>query len=183
MMSAAGRRAHFQDPVFLGVCESPPCRRPRRASSMASTISRCLRTRRRRLEHRHVAALAAAAAASPGDPAPCARRRQVALAHDQDVGDLEDARLDRLHVVAQPGRADDDAGVGQRRDFDIRLAGADRLDDHRVEPRGVQHVDDRGGRARQPAEMAARGQRADEDALVRAECRPCGCDRRAPRRR
>jgi hypothetical protein len=38
--------------------------------------------------------------------------RQVALADRQDVGDLERAGLERLDVVAEAGRADDDPGVG-----------------------------------------------------------------------
>ncbi len=57
--------------------------------------------------------------------------RLVGLADDQHVGDFEDARLDRLDVVAEAGRTHDDAGVGERRDVDVGLARADRLDDDR----------------------------------------------------
>ena len=49
-------------------------------------------------------------------------RRQVALAHDQDVGDLEDAGLDRLHVVAESGRTDDEPRVGELARSRLRTA-------------------------------------------------------------
>ena len=94
------------------------------------------------------------------------RERQVALADREHVGDLERARLDRLHVVAQAGRADDDARVGELDDARLRLPGADRLDDHPLEAAGVEGVDCDARRPRQPAELAARRERADEDVLV-----------------
>ena len=87
---------------------------------------------------------------------------QVALADRQHVGDLERAGLERLDVVAEPGRADDDPGVGERGDARLRLAGADGLDDDAVEAGGVEAVDRRAGRARQPAELAAGGEGTNE---------------------
>ena len=82
--------------------------------------------------------------------------RQVALADGEDVGDLEHAGLDRLHVVAEAGRADDDARVGERDDRRLRLAGADRLDDDAVEAAASNASTARARRARQAAEIAAR---------------------------
>ena len=111
-------------------------------------------------------ASAAAAAAQAEHLAHLARRllgqRQVALADGEHVGDLERAGLQRLDVVAEPGRTDDDAGVGERGDPRFRLAGADGLDDDAVEAGGVEAVDRRARRARQAAELAAGGERADE---------------------
>ena len=88
--------------------------------------------------------------------------RQVALADGEHVGNLERAGLQRLDVVAEPGRADDDPRVGERRDARLRLARADGLDDHPVEAGGIEAVDRRPRRARQPAELAAGGEGADE---------------------
>ena len=90
----------------------------------------------------------------------------VALVDDDDVGDLEEAGLDRLDLVAHLGRLEDDGRVGGRRDLDLALARADRLDEDEVEPARVEHR--RGGpaRRREPAGMAARGHRADEDVGV-----------------
>ena len=70
-----------------------------------------------------------------------------------DVGDLEDAGLDRLDVVAEPGRGHDDRGVRGARDLDLVLADADRLDDDDVEARDVEDVDrvERAARAMPPS--------------------------------
>ena len=94
--------------------------------------------------------------------------RQVALADGEHVRDLERARLERLDVVAEAGRADDDAAVGQRGDRRLRLAGADGLDDDAVEAGGVEAVDRRPGGARDAAERAARRERADEGVRMSA---------------
>ena len=53
------------------------------------------------------------------------RPLQIALVHDEDVGDLHDARLHRLDVVASAGREDYDRRVRHGRYFDFILAGAD----------------------------------------------------------
>jgi hypothetical protein len=68
---------------------------------------------------------------------------QVGLGHHQQVGDLEDAGLERLHVVAEAGRTGHQPGVGHAHDLDFRLPGAHGLDDHHVEAGGVEHVDHR----------------------------------------
>ena len=68
-------------------------------------------------------------------------QRRVALVDDQDVGDLQDAGLDRLHFVAESGRADDDVRVGDATDVNLGLPDADRLDDDDIEAGGVEHVD------------------------------------------
>ena len=91
----------------------------------------------------------------------------VRLVHGEDVGALEDTRLDRLHVVAEPGRHHDQRGVRHAGDLQLVLPDADRLDDDDVGAPCVEHVHDVGGRAGEAAERAARRQRADEDVRVR----------------
>ena len=99
----------------------------------------------------------------------CLGGGMVGLVHHEDVGDLEDARLDRLHVVARARDVDDDRRVRRVRDLDLVLAGADGLDDHDVDARGVHHGDDVAGRRREAAERAARRHAADEDAGIRGQ--------------
>ena len=95
--------------------------------------------------------------------------REIALVHDEDVGDLHDARLHRLHVVAGPGREDDDGRVGHGGDFDFVLAGADGLDQHHVLAEGVEGGDDAGGRGGEAAEVAARRHAAQKHIGVGGE--------------
>ena len=66
----------------------------------------------------------AAAAAPRARRAPAWRRRSasvaigalaIALVHHQQVGDLEQPGLERLHLVAEPGRRHHHHGVGRRR--------------------------------------------------------------------
>ena len=90
----------------------------------------------------------------------------VALVDDDDVGDLEQARLDGLDLVAHLRRLEDDRRVGRGRHLHLALAGADRLEQDHLEAGGVENG--RGGhrRGRQPAGMPARGHAPDEDAVV-----------------
>jgi hypothetical protein len=64
----------------------------------------------------------------------------------------------------QPGVDDDDGGVGLRRDLDLDLAHAHRLDDHSLAADGVEQPDGLGRGQGQAAEVAARRHRADEHA-------------------
>ena len=59
----------------------------------------------------------------------------VALVHDDEVGDLEQAGLDRLDLVAHLGRLQHDRRVRRGRHLDLALAGADGLDEDEVEAR------------------------------------------------
>ena len=92
--------------------------------------------------------------------------RLVALVDDDQVGDLEQAGLDRLDLVAHLGRLEHDRRVGSGRDLDLALAGPDRLDQDQVETGGVQHRRGRRGRRGQPSGVAARCHRADEHAVI-----------------
>ena len=90
----------------------------------------------------------------------------VGLVDDDDVGDLEEPGLDRLDLVAHLGRLEHDRRVGGGRDLDLALARPDGLDEDEVEPDGVQHGRRGAARRRQPAGVAPRGHRADEDVGV-----------------
>ena len=83
-----------------------------------------------------------------------------------DIGDLQNASLDRLDFVTEPGRRDDDDAVRRLNDIDFVLSDAHRLDDNHVEPGGIQHVDNVEGRPSEPAERAAGGHAADEHPRV-----------------
>ena len=75
-------------------------------------------------------------------------------------------RLHGLDVVAEARRRDEHAHVGDLGHVDLALAGADRLDQDEVLAGGIEGVDHAYGRRRQPAQVAAAGQRAHEDAVV-----------------
>ena len=91
----------------------------------------------------------------------------VRLVHDEDVRDLHDARLERLHLVARAGDERDDRHVRGANDVHFVLPDADRLDDDDVRPRRVEHERRVTRRARETAEVPARRHAADEHALVR----------------
>ena len=103
----------------------------------------------------------------------------VGLVDDEDVGDLHQARLDRLDVVPHAGRQHHDATLGEAEDLDLVLADADRLDEDLVEAGGVEDVHGVGRRAGQAAEVSPGGHRADEDA--RDRCRSSCIRIRSPR--
>ena len=90
----------------------------------------------------------------------------VGLVEHEDVGDLEDPRLDRLDVVTQAGHRDDQDRIHARHHVDLVLADPDRLDDHPVEAGGVEKVGGIARRPRQASHSAARRHRADENSGV-----------------
>ena len=94
------------------------------------------------------------------------RALAIGLVDIEDVRDLEDARLDRLNVVAHARDHDHHHAMGQAGDVDLVLTHADRLDDHDLLAQGVHDPNTVGGSARQPAQVPPRGQGTDEDPLV-----------------
>ena len=94
------------------------------------------------------------------------RSLAIRLVHDEDVGDLHDPGLERLDLVAGARHQHDDRDVGGADDVHFVLAHADRFDEDDVLAGGVEDERGVGGRARQPAEVAARRHAADEDAGV-----------------
>ena len=87
---------------------------------------------------------------------------QVRLVDHENVGDFQDSRLECLDVVTRPRRTHNDSCRRDASDLYFRLTGTDRLDDHIIETRGVEHRNDIARRSRQAAKMSARGKRANE---------------------
>ena len=92
--------------------------------------------------------------------------RVVGLVDHQQVGDLQNAGLDRLDVIAHAGGLDHQGGVRQAGDIHLGLAHADRLDQDQVKAGGIEYLHQGGGGRGQPAQRTARRHRADEDARV-----------------
>jgi hypothetical protein len=108
------------------------------------------------------------------------------LVDDEDVGDLQDPRLDRLDVVALPRHEHDRDRVRGAHHVDLVLPDAHGLDEHDLVSRRVEHVDGVGRRARQAAQGAAGRHGPDEDAGVRVDlghADPVAEDRPARERR
>ena len=80
----------------------------------------------------------------------------IGLVHHEDVGDLHDAGLERLHIVAGAGHQRHDRHVGRADDVHFVLSDADGLDDDDVLARRIEHE---GGVAGRRA-RARRGDRA-----------------------
>jgi hypothetical protein len=93
-------------------------------------------------------------------------QRVVGLVDDDDVGDLHDPGLQRLDAVAGARDEDEDDRVGVVDDVDLGLADADGLEEDVVLAAGVHQQGGLERRLAQPAEGAAVGHRADEDARV-----------------
>ena len=90
---------------------------------------------------------------------------EIGLVHEEDVGQLEQARLHELDQVARCGLCDEYEGLDEIRDAGLGLPDADRLDDHVVEARG-QHVEARPCDFREAAQLIAGCERSEEDACV-----------------
>ena len=90
----------------------------------------------------------------------------VAFRHHMDVGDFEDAGLDRLHFVAEARRGHDHGRVRGAHDLDFVLADADGFDDHGLVARDIEDIDRVERGARHAAGRAARRHRADIDAGI-----------------
>ena len=107
----------------------------------------------------------------------------VGLVDRDDVGDLEDALLDALELVAGAGQGEEEEGVDHAGDGDLGLTHADRLDQHHVVPRGLEDRHRLHGRAGDPAERAGGRRGPDEARWGRSPAGPSGSCRRAPSRR
>ena len=90
----------------------------------------------------------------------------IVLVEHEHIGDLEEPGLGGLDLVARFGRDDDERRVGDSRDVELTLANADRLDQHVVIARGLEHVRTVRDCGAQAAERATRRHAADEDASV-----------------
>ena len=90
----------------------------------------------------------------------------VHLVDRDHVGDLHDPGLQRLHRVARAGHQDEQHGVGDPDHLDLALARSDRLQEDEVLAGRVEEQQRLERRLREPAEMAPRAHRADEDLRV-----------------
>ena len=86
----------------------------------------------------------------------------VVIVETVGVGQLEDAALDALELVARAGQEEDEEEVDHRRDRELRLPDADRLDDDDVVARRLADEHRLARAARDAAERAARRARPDE---------------------
>ena len=94
------------------------------------------------------------------------RHRVIGLVHDENVGDLHDARFEHLNRVAAAWLERDERRLRELRDRHLALPDAYRFDQHDVEAEGVHQQHGVGRRAGEAAEMPAAGHRANEDGLV-----------------
>ncbi len=85
----------------------------------------------------------------------------VRLVHRDDVGELEDALLDALELVAGAGQGEEEEGVDHPGHGRLRLADADGLDEHDVVARVLEDEHRLGGRAGDAAEGAGGRRGAD----------------------
>src|ERR1019366_2348051 len=88
--------------------------------------------------------------------------RPVSLVDHEEVGDLEEPGLVRLHRVTPSGVENDDGRVGGAGDLDLDLAHTDGPDDPPRLACSVDHPHRLGGSNRETTEMPAGGHRADE---------------------
>jgi hypothetical protein len=90
----------------------------------------------------------------------------VGLVHGEDVGALEDARLDGLHLVAHARGHHHERRVGRPRDLQLVLPDAHRLDQDHAVARRVEDAHHVPRAARQAAHVTARRHGPDEHAVV-----------------
>ena len=75
----------------------------------------------------------------------------VALVDDENVGNLHDASLNRLHIIAHTRDQDDDCNIGKTHDINLVLPNTDRLNHDQVTASSVEYCCHIRGRARKPA--------------------------------
>src|SRR5262249_55007058 len=90
----------------------------------------------------------------------------IGLVDHEDVGNLHDARLERLHFVAGARHQRDDRDIGGPDDIDFVLPYADRLDDDQFSAGAVEHERGVAGGAGEAAKVTARPHAPDEAAAV-----------------
>ncbi len=91
----------------------------------------------------------------------------IAFVDHENIGDLHDPRLERLHIVARAWHQDDNGNVGGAHDVDFVLADTHGFDDHQALAGSIEDQRRVAGRARKAAHVAARRHAADEHVLVR----------------
>jgi hypothetical protein len=85
------------------------------------------------------------------------RTRSIRLVHDNDVGDLEDPRLHRLHLIATLGPLDNEQHIGEPRDADLGLPSTNGLHNDQIKPSRLNQDRGRSGNMRKrPSTTACR---------------------------
>ena len=108
----------------------------------------------------------------------------VGLVHRDHVGELEDAALDALELVAGAGQGEEQEGVDHAGHRRLGLADADRLDQHHVVRRGLEHEHRLAGGPGHAAQRARRwGWPGCRRRGVGRRASASGSCRRAPTRR
>ena len=95
------------------------------------------------------------------------RSLAIAFIDNEDVGDLHDAGLDGLHIIAHAGNQDHHRDIRQADNVNFILAHAYGFHQHHVLAAGIEHRGHVSGGARQAAQKSARRHAADVDAGVR----------------
>ena len=98
----------------------------------------------------------------------------VGLVDRDHVGDLEDALLDALQLVAGAGQGEEEEGVDHPGHGDLRLPDPDRLDQHHVVPRRLEHRHRLAGGPGDAAERAGGRRRPDVGVRVAGQLRHPG---------
>src|SRR5512141_3189312 len=94
------------------------------------------------------------------DPGP------VSFVDDQDVGDLQDAGLDGLDLIAHARGFDDERGMRQTSHIHFALSCAYRFDNDNLVACGGKDLYDGSRLLRKAAQRATRSHRADENARI-----------------
>jgi hypothetical protein len=92
--------------------------------------------------------------------------RSVRFIHGDDVGDLEDPRLHRLHLVATLGPFHNEQHVGEPRNADLGLPSTDGLHKDQIKPSRLHQDRGRSGHMRKRSATAARGNRSREATVI-----------------
>src|ERR1019366_2048213 len=93
----------------------------------------------------------------------------VGFVDDEDVGDLHHSCFQALHLVAHAGDKDNNGYVGERRNLDFGLTGADGLDQDYLAACRLHHGAGVGGRYGETSCGSARCHAAEVDAFIGGE--------------
>ena len=153
------RAAHLERPLGLEVLAVLEHRRPHLVEAPCRSAREQVSTGGRRVEGPGII-IRIAPASSRAAPRGGRLAVAVGLVDRDDVGELEDAALDALQLVAGTGQGEQQEGVDHLGDRDLVLADADGLDDDDVVAGRLEHEHRLAGGPGHPAELAARRARA-----------------------
>jgi hypothetical protein len=94
------------------------------------------------------------------------RTRSVRFVYGNDVGDLEDPRLHRLHLVTTLGSFNNKEHIGEPRNADLGLPGTNGLDEDQIEPCCLNQNRGRSGNVGERSTAATCGNRARKSTFI-----------------